>query len=120
MIRPRRDGLTGLLSLFGIQGPHERRGVRALERINPIERRTKSLSRAAGPTIDACRLVPDGVSAELILGRKVPVPDPLALFGPCSARSRGDIGTITGIEFYTYGDLDVGIKDGALVAVRVR
>jgi hypothetical protein len=118
-IRVPHDGLTGLLYAFGIEGPQLRRGERTYQRINPIDR-IKGLTRTAGPTIDACRNVPDGTPAQLILGRKVPVSDPLKVLGPYSARSRGDIGTIRGIDFYTYGDLDVGIKDGVLVVVRVR
>jgi hypothetical protein len=118
-LRPARDGLTGLLYRIGVEGPHLRRGERAFMAINPVDP-VKGLTRAAGPTIDACRAVPDGVPAELGLLRPVPVADPRAVLGPYSSRSRGDTGRLKGIEFYTYGGLDVGIKDGALVVVRVR
>ena len=118
-LRPALDGFTGLLYQFGVQGPHERRGERALMAINPIDP-VKGLTKAAGPTIDACRAVPDGLPAELFLHRPVPGPDPQTVLGPYSSRSRGDTSRYKGIEFFTYGGLDVGIKDGALVVVRVR
>ena len=118
-LRPARDGLTGLLYRIGVEGPHLRRGERTYMAINPVDP-VKGLTRAAGPTIDACRAVPDGVPAELGLLRPVPVADPRAVLGPYSSRSRDDTGRLKGIEFYTYGGLDVGIKEGALVVVRVR
>jgi hypothetical protein len=113
------SGLPGLLDHLGVPGPLARRGEEALMNINPIVPK-KGLTRTAGPTIDACRTVPGGRPAELVLGRKVLVPDPLALLGPYSSRVRGDSGMIKDIEFYRYGNLDIGIKDGALVVVRVR
>ena len=92
--------------------------MQALTEINPIVP-GKGLFRTAGQTIDACCTVPCGAPAELILEHKVPVPDPRALFGPYSSRTQGDLGMIKGIEFYQYGNLDVGIKDGVLIMVRV-
>jgi hypothetical protein len=118
-LSPPRDGFTGLLFRVGIRRPAERAGERAYMRINPVDP-IKGLTRPAGPTIDACRKVSGGVPAELILLRKVLVPDPVALLGPYSSRSKENFRRIKDIEFYTYGNLDVGIKDGALIVVRVR
>jgi hypothetical protein len=116
---PPRDGVTGFLYYFGIQGPHRRRGERRFITINPIDPK-KGLTRTAGPTIDACRVVPDGMPAELWLSRKVLIPDPLTTLGPYSSRSKGDFRRMKDIDLYTYGNLDVGIREGVLVVIRVR
>jgi hypothetical protein len=106
-----------LLSSGGLN-PFRERGDAVLTRINPIHP-GRGLTRPAGPTIEACRRIPGGVPAELILRRGVPLSDP-ALLGPYSSRSTGNVGSIKQIEFFTYGHLDVGIKDGSVVVIRVR
>lgn len=107
----------GLLSSSTLN-PFRARGDTILTRINPIHP-TRGLTRPAGPTIDACRAISGGVPAELILARGVPLPDPSTL-GAYSGRWTGAVGKIKEIEFFTIGRLDVGLKDGAIVVVRVR
>jgi len=118
-IRPPQDGFAGFVALFGIAGPAQRRGARAFVAINPLDR-NQQLSRTVGQTIDACRRVPDGVPATLRLSRPLPVSDLVGVLGPYSSRATEDLWTMKRIEFFTYGNLDVGVHTGAIVAVRVR
>jgi hypothetical protein len=118
-LRPPRGGFAGVAALFGIDGPSHRRAVIAFEKINPLGR-DQQLSRTAGSTIDACRRVPDGAPAVLLLSRPRPVSDLVRMLGPYSTRATEDLGGMKRVEFYTYGHLDVGVHEGAIVAVRVR
>jgi hypothetical protein len=87
--------------------------------VNPLDGH-QQLSRSAEQTNDACRRVPDGVPATLILSRPRPVSDLVGVLGPYSSRATEDLGTLKSVEFFTYGHLDVGVNAGAIVAVRVR
>jgi hypothetical protein len=87
--------------------------------VSPLDRH-QQLSRTVGPTIDACRRIPDGVPATLRLSRPRPVSDLAGVLGPYSSRATEDVGTLKSVEFFTYGHLDVGVNAGAIVAVRVR
>jgi len=117
-LTPHFTGLPGLLAHLGFPGPVHRRATDAFMRIDPIP--TKGQSKTIGQTIDACRIEPDVQSAQLRLKRKVYVSDPETVLGPYSSRSKGDVGMIKDIDFYQYGNLDLGIKDGVVVVVRVR
>lgn len=118
-LSPPRDGFAGVAAMFGVAGPAQRRAERAFVTINPLDR-NQQLSRIAGQTIDVCRHVPDGVPATLILSRPRPVSDLVGILGPYSAQTTEDVGRLRGVEFFTYGYLDVGVHAGAIVAVRVR
>ena len=117
-LTPHVSGLHGLLAVLGFPGPARRRAMDAFKRIDPVA--NKGQSKTLAQTIDACRSEPEVQSAQLRLKRKVYVSDPETLLGPYSSRSTGDVGMMKDIEFYQYGNLDVGIKDGVLVVVRVR
>jgi hypothetical protein len=118
-IRPPRDGLTGMLFHLGIQRPYYRRAEAVFVRVSPIDREGRA-TRSLGQTIDLCRSISDAIPAEIVLRPRLPIADAVAAFGPPSSRSRANLGMIKDIEYLTYGNLDVGIKDGVLVAVRVR
>jgi hypothetical protein len=95
------------------------RGLAALEKIGPP-------GKTLAETIAACRGVPYGVPAELTLWQRdgdkgVPLPDVDKQFGPPAATFKKTYPYIRKtIEFYTYGNLDVGLYHGEVVVVRVR
>jgi hypothetical protein len=93
----------------------QRRREMTLVRIDPLKKTVPEV-------IDACRgeSASGGVPAEISLGREVPVADVREILGPYSSRTREDFRRLKGVEFFTYGYLDVGVHEGAIVLVRVR
>ena len=55
--------------------------------------------------------------ATLSLSRPLPVSDLVGSLGPYSSRAPEDLGRREGVGFFAYGNLDVGVRAGAIAAV---
>jgi hypothetical protein len=88
-----------------------------LASVEPTLKKINDAPNTVRERVDACRRV-NGIPATLELETPVPIKDLREELGPFSAETKRKYRD-TEITSYVYGDLEVGLSDGKIVAVRV-